>query len=230
MRTKQTFLFILAATLLFLFACGPDDDGITVTQIKTFVSVGADDGIIVNSPTRVVKDYFAGSQGYSITMGWNTNGSAMRGFLSFDVSSIVPSSDKTLVIDEARLRTYESNTNLNPFNAKGIRVVNCYLVDYGTLYKNDYDLEPIADCGVMAQAGNNVLEEHALNVTQPLNGFVNDYPAEKHFQFRLQFIPDENVAPLSTLSSAMWNIFSGDETSKVDYRPTLEIKYHYKKK
>lgn len=230
MKTKQLFLFILAAALLFLSACGDDDDGITITQIKTFVSVGANDGIIVNAPTRVVKDYYAGSQGYSITIGWDGNGSAMRGFLSFDVSSIIPSSDKTLVIDEARLRTYEANTNLNPFNASGIRTVNCYLVNYGTLDISDYDMPPIADCGVMAHDGFNVLEEHALNVTQPLNGFVNDYPAEKHFQFRLQFIPDENVAPLTKLSSAMWNIFSGDETSKVKYRPTLEIKYHYKKK
>ena len=230
MKTKQLFLFILAAALLFLSACEDDDGGIGITQIKTFVSVGANDGIIVNSPTRVVKDYYAGSQGYSITIGWDGNGYAMRGFLSFDVSSIIPSSDKMLVIDEARLRTYESNTNLNPFNASGIRMVNCYLVNYGTLDISDYDMPPIADCGAIAHDGFNVLEEHALNVTQPLNGFVNDYPDEKHFQFRLQFVPDENVAALSKLSSAMWNIFSGDETSKVNYRPTLEIKYHYKKR
>lgn len=230
MKTKQTFLFTLAAILLLLSACGPDDDGISVIQVKTFVSVGSNDGIIVNSPTRVVKDYFAGSQGYSITIGWDGNGSAMRGFLSFDVSSIMPSADKMLVIDEARLRTYESNTNLNPFNAQGIRFVNCYLVNYGTLDISDYDMPPIADCGVIAHDGHNVLKEHALNVTQQLNGFVNDYPVERHFQFRLQFIPDENVALPSALSSAMWDIFSGDETKKAEYRPTLEIKYHYKKK
>ena len=231
MKTKHFFLFILAAALLLLSACGDDDDGITISQTKTFVSVGANDGIIVNSPTRIVKDYYPGVQGYSITIGWDGNGSAMRGFLSFDVSSIIPSSDKTLVIDEALLRTYESNTNMNPFNASGIRTVNCYLLNYGTLDISDYDRAPIADCGVMAHDGHNVLKEHALNVTQPLNGFVNDYPAEKHFQFRLQFIPDENVKPLTALSSAMWNIFSGDETgSKVKYCPTLEIKYHYKKK
>ncbi len=234
MKNKSFYIFILTAILsmFFIIACEEDGvkDGVTISQIKEFISIGGDDGYIENLPTRVVHNYYAGPQGKSLNIGWNGNGFAMRGFISFDVSDMFPTANKELVIDEAVLSVYETNTNMHPFNGLGVRAVNCYLLDYGDLDKSDFALTPFADCGTITTWGYNVLKEYPLTITSFLKNYHQANPTNTKFQFRLQFVPDENVNPPSPLTTAMWNVFSGDETQKTDYRPKLMIKYHYRDK
>ena len=230
MRTKSFYNFILTViiSMLFMTACGTDD--VIFSPIKDFISLAGDDGYIENLPTRVVHSYDTGPQGKRLNIGWTGGGFTMRSFISFDVSDVFPKANKELVIEEAVLSVYENNTNNNPFNGLGVRVVNCYLLDYGDLDKSDYDLKPFADCGTITTAGHNVLKEYPLTITSFLKNYHQANPTNTKFQFRLQFVPDENVNPPSPLTSAMWNVFSGDETQKTDYRPKLMIKYHYRDK
>ena len=228
MKTRTRFNFFIIA-IIGLIACN-SEDGLTSTQIETFISSGDNDGYIENLSSPVVQNYFAGSQGKSLCVGWNSNGYCMRSFLSFDISTIMPSSDKELIINEALLQVYEANTNMHPFDGAGVRVVNCYLLNYGTLDISDYGLEPFSDCGAISTWGYNVLKEYPLNVTSAINNFLVTNPIESKLQFRLQFLPDGNVQNTSPLAGSMWNIFSGEETQKSDYRPKLTIKYHYKDK
>ncbi|NLO01643.1 MAG: hypothetical protein GX126_04885 [Bacteroidales bacterium] len=231
MKTKPYFSSYIIAiiTILGIMSC-KSDDGITLTQIKTFISSGDNDGYIENLSSPVVHNYFSGSQGKSLCVGWNSNGYCMRSFLNFDISTIMPSSDKELIIDEALLQVFEANTNMHPFDGAGVRVVNCYLLNYGTLDKSDYGLAPFADCGAISTWGYNVLKEYPLNVTAATNDFLVTNPTENKLQFRLQFLPDGNVQKSSPIVSSMWNIFSGEETQKSDYRPKLTISYHYNDK
>ena len=228
MRTKNGCRYFLASLLAMILTIACEKDGITVTPIKDFISLANDDGYIENLSTRVVHSYYSGPQGLALNIGWNGAGQSMRGFLSFDVSEIMPPADKELVIDEAILKVYEANTNMHPFDGAGVRVVNCYLLTYGSLDKTDYDLTPFADCGAITSWGYNVLKEYPLKVTSFLNSFHQANPSVTKFQFRLQFLPDGNVTPPSPLTSSMWSIFAGDETQKAAYRPTLTIKYHYR--
>lgn len=229
---KRPILLISLSLFIAVQGCKKDDESeIKIqTQTKTFISEGANDGIILNSTPKLVKDYYSGGQGKEITIGWDANGFAMRGFISFDVLSISPSTDKVLVIEDAVLKVYEANTNLNPFSGDGFRTVDCFLVDYKTLDINDYDDQYLGKCGVIASSGYSVLTEHPLNVTTQVASLIKSYPSTNKFQFRLQISSDGNVSNDSSLKQAMWNIFSGDETQLADYRPVLVIKYHYVKK
>lgn len=231
---KKLFFYISVAAILLSSACNDDDTGLKITQIKDFYSTGSKDGYIEHraSPLKpIIHGYYSHSQGKSLCTGWDANGRPMRSFLSFDISEIAGSADKELVIEEAILNVYEANTNLNPFNADGLRTVDCFLISYETLSTGTYDLAPEAACGTITSTGHNVLKEYPLNVTSALNNYLKENPAANSFQFRLQFIPDEATVPLSKLSSAMWLIFSGKEDgSKKDYRPKLSVKYYYKKK
>ncbi len=227
MKPKSYSHLFLASILTMSLLTACEKDEATISHIKSFASLPEEDGFIINSPTRIVHDYYVGSQGKSLNTGWNASGYSMRSFISFDVSDIMPPADKKLMIDEAILKVYEANTNMHPFDGEGIRAVNCYLLDYGALDLSDYDLAPFADCGTISTWGYNVLKEYPLKVTSFLKNFHQTNPAKTKFQFRLQFVPDGNVIPPSPLTSGMWNVFSGDETQKVDYRPTLMIKYHY---
>lgn len=219
---------------LFFAACKDDDTGLKITEIKDFYSVGSEDGYIEymgQNKKPDVKGYYNHTQGKTLCTGWNANGRPMRSFLSFDISGISGTDNKVLIIDEAILSVYEANTNMNPFNADGIRTVDCFLISYETLSPNSYDMAPVASCGTITGSGHNVLKEYPLNVTGALNNYLKENPKTNRFQFRLQFIPDESTEALSKLSSAMWLIFSGKEDgSKKDYRPKLTIKYYYRDK
>jgi len=228
MRKKNCCRYLLASLLALLLTTACEKDGVTVTQIRDFISLANDDGYIENLSNRVVHSYYTGPQGRALNVGWNGTGHAMRGFISFDLSDIMPPASRELVIDEALLKMYEANTNMHPFDGAGMRAVNCYLLEYGSLDKSDYDLAPFADCGTITSWGYNVLKEYPLKITSFMNSFHQANPTTTKFQFRLQFVPDGNVTPPSPLTSAMWSFFAGDETAKTDYRPTLTIKYHYR--
>jgi len=196
---------------------------------KTFVSDADNEGYIVNSNQKTLFPYYTGGQGKEITIGWNEQGFAMRGFISFNFSGISAKAGETLVIDKALLRVFEANTNMHPFNGDGQRSVQCYLVDYEDLDPGDFDLQPIDNCGTIAITGYSVLTEHPLVVTQKVNALFKAKPATTKFQFRLQFTSDDNLSGGSQLKQSMWNIFAGSEDHKTDYRPFLVLKYHYHK-
>ena len=232
---KTNFLFFTVfALLVFVQACKKDDSqtlgASTAPVVKTFISDAGNDGVIINSTPKVVQDYYAGGQGKEITIGWNASGYAMRGFLSFDISSIAPSSENKLVVDEAVLKVYEANTNLLPFTAVGARSVVCYLLDYGTLDATDYNMPTKDFCGTLATASAGVLSEKSLAVNSALASLLTSNPTTNKFQFRLQFSTDDNVSNTGPLSQAMWNVFAGDETGLLNYRPVIVVKYHYEKK
>jgi hypothetical protein len=239
-REKINWPFLgMINTLLLCIAvfqgCEKNDDDNSTTA--TLVSVAQMDGYIENSSPRIIHNYASGSQGKEIRIGWNYDGSATRGFLNFDITSILPGDDAELVIEKAELFVYESNTNLHPFDGDGgNRTVEVYLVDYGsTLDVNDYNTAEIASCGTIASWGYNVLNEHNLLVTSELRNIIDADPALSRIQFRLQFTGDNNVLNTNTsdLDGSMWNIFSGDEDDydegTTDFRPQLVISYHHEK-
>ncbi len=218
---KLKYLLFLAISL-GLAACSKE----TPSKTVTILSEQDIDGHIINSIPKTVR-----VSDLSLDMGWN-GGSTMRAFLSFDVSNIMPSGSETLVIEKAVLKVYENNTNMLPFSGEGAtRVVEAYLLDYGTLDATDFDCATIANCGVIANWGYNVLEEHALNVSDAVINYAEGNTSITSLQFRFQFTNNANVAVSSTLSSAMWRIYSGEDqgVNFNDYRPVLVISYHWEK-
>ena len=155
---KKSILFIVLAILFIVPVWGQANK--TQFFTKSFISEVDNEGIITNSTPRVFTPYYAGGQGKEITIGWNAQGHAMRGFLSFDFSGIKPTSGDVLVIDRALLKVYEANTNMLPFNGDGVRTVECYLVDYQNLDISDFDLQATDNCGTVAVTGYSVLTEH----------------------------------------------------------------------
>ncbi len=233
---KSTLLTLISFVALFLFnGCHKydgDEDETTKTVTKNFISEGAKDGYMEYRGTifRPLKfDFYSHSTGKALCIGWSENSNPMRGFLSFDISQLTPPTGEKLIIEDVTLSVFEVNTNLLPFTTDGQRVVKCYLVTYGTLANESFNLSPLADCGTIATNGYNSLKEHSLKVTTPVKQFIADNPTNKEIQFRLQFEGDTNVTTPSNLKNAMWLIFSGDEESKTDYRPRLRIKYHFEK-
>jgi hypothetical protein len=224
MKSVLFLAFILLVTISG-FAIDPKIQVLT----KSFISDVDNEGYITNSSPKVSFPYYSGGQGKEITIGWDGQGFAMRGFISFNFSVIKPKAGETLVIDKAILKVFEANTNMHPFNGDGVRSVECYLVDYQDLDPNDFDIQPIDNCGTIAINGYSVLTEHPLVVTQKVTSMLQTNPATTKFQFRLQFTSDDNLTAGSQLKQSMWNIFAGAEDRKMAYRPMLVLRYHYRK-
>ncbi len=221
---KYTCLSLLF--LFIVFACKKEDEPKTITL--TAVS----DGYIINTTPRTVSKFYDGLCGRNIQIGWKSSGEAMRGFLTFNLSDILPGNDEDLEILNADLKVYECNTNLHPFDGdNGSRNVEVYLVDYHTLDGSDYGIVPLDTCGIIATWGYNVLEEHALNLTNTIRQYYRMDPINNTtVQFRLQFSEDENIANPNTsdLDGSIWSFFAEEETSYTEMRPTLEIEYRHK--
>jgi hypothetical protein len=223
---NKKYLLYLAISLLFI-SCKKDKDESTnntiTSQTVTIISSGTLDGHIINSTPKTIKD-----AENTLDMGWS-GGKTMRSFLSFDISNII-SSGKKLVIEKAILKVYEYNTNMLPFTGEGVdRVVETYLIDYGTLDATDFDKTTIANCGVLTNTGYNVLKEYTQNVTTYVVNYLGSYTAVTKLQFRLQFTHNDNVPTTSTLEDAMWRIYSGDDQGATynPYRPVIVITYHW---
>jgi hypothetical protein len=224
MKSVLFLAFILLVTISG-FAIDPKIQVLT----KSFISDADNEGYITNSNPKVLFPYYSGGQGKEITIGWDAQGFAMRGFISFNVSGLKSKNGEQLVIDKATLKIFEANTNMHPFNGDGQRSVQCYLVDYQDLDPNDFNIQPIDNCGTIAINGYSVLTEHPLVVSQKLTALMQTNPSTTKFQFRLQFTNDDNLSEGSQLKQSMWNIFAGSEDRKMAYRPLLVIKYHYRK-
>lgn len=233
MKTNLFLLVVLATTIAFS-SCNKDDKEVNkdVNAEKTFISEAANDGVVTNSTPQTVSDFYTSGAGRKeITMGWDANGYSMRGFISFNVTSILPASGQTLVIDNAVLNVFQANSNLFPFADN--KTMLCYLLDYGiTLDAADYDAVTISSCGVIASASKGVLDGFSINITSVLNSYISSVPLASRYQFRLQSNSLSNVTSTSSQAQAMWNIFAGDQPLMAgnDYRPQLTIKYHYQTK
>jgi hypothetical protein len=220
--------YLIFVFIFFIFACGKNGDNGDVT--KTMEIPVSSSGTIINSSPREIVDYFQGSQGNELRIGWNNDGYAMRSFLSFSVSQILPSSDKELIINSAILKVYESNTLLFPFVGDGgSRNVLVSLMDYEDLDESDYDAPVFALCGIIAADGYDALKEYSLDITDAVYNHYLAMPSNTdYFRFRLQFNSDNNIPDLenSELDGSMWNIFSKEGDS--EYVPVLEIDYTHK--
>ncbi len=228
MNAVKKNLPILLLLLITLNMSGQTKKTI-INKSKTFRSEAVADGYITSAKNNIVSDYFGGSQGKEILIGWNSTGQTMRGFVSFDVSGILPVEGEQLVIDNAVLSIYQANWNKSPFNRSGERAVECYLMEYDALDGADFDGRTIANCGVIAANYGDVLNEFPLNVTTSLNKNLSSMSMPGKFQFRLQFTSDDKSGELA---GADWDIFSGDQELMAgnDFRPKLTVKYHYQKK
>jgi hypothetical protein len=125
---------------------------------------------------------------------------------------------------------YIENTNLFPFTQGTSRVVNTYLVNYGTLDGRDYDGDILADCGVIASTPTSVLTEHPLDVSIPVARYITSNASVPDLQFRLEFTHGDDIATLANLLyNAMWCIYSGENQEALlnAYRPVLVLTYHY---
>jgi hypothetical protein len=227
-------LLIAFLAIVSIISCSKSDDEPLVTQTKTILSSASLDGSIENYTIKTPNTSY-----YRLQIGWN-GGYASRAFLSFDLSSVLPTAaDQKMVIEKAVLKVYEQNTNMMPFTGEGgNRVVETYLLNYGTtLTGSAFGQATLANCGVIAVTGYSVLTEHPLDVTSFVSAYYNGsytgspYTATQ-FQFRLQFTNNDNVNSSSTLDNAMWCIYSGDDqgANLNPYRPVLQLIYHYEKR
>lgn len=205
-------------------SCSKEEDKISTysKELKPF-----SDGTITNSTPRAIADNFDGSNGKALRIGWDYDGPAMRSFITFDITSILPSEEEEITIESAVFKVYEENTNLLPFDGNNeVRTVEAYLLDYQNLDFNDFDLTPVAHCGTMATWGYNVLEEHSLDVTSVLSDYLSTSPETiSQIQFRLQFTDDTTVPQTdnSGYDGGMWCIFAKEDNS--EYVPRLSIEY-----
>ncbi len=218
-------VFILPLT----FSCEKSDEG----NHPVNISFGPfSDATITNSDPRTIANNFDGSNGKALRIGWDYEGPAMRSFITFDISSILPSTDQELIIESAVLKVYEENTNLLPFDGNNeTRTVDVYLLDYDNLDFNDFDLDPIAACGTIASWGYNVLEEHTLDVTSFVSDYLSTDPGNiSQVQFRLQLTDDTSVPQTdnSGYDGNMWSIFAKEDNS--EYVPLLNIEYSIQSK
>jgi hypothetical protein len=216
------YLFLFSVFTAFL-SCEEDksEAEVLVVDLKPF-----SDATITNSVPRTIADNFEGAHGKALRIGWDYVGPAMRSFITFDISSILPDSDEELIINNATLIVYEENTNLHPFDVnKESRTIDVYLLDYDNLDFSDFDLTPIASCGSIATWGYNVLEGHSLDVTAYLSDYYSNNMDVDKVQFRLQ-ITDDIVVPQTDNSGYdgnMWSIFAKEDYS--EHVPRLNIEY-----
>lgn len=221
--SKINILIILALVAGIISSCKKDDTG---TKSVTLISDADKDGYIANSSPRMVNTTDA-----SIRIGWD-DGISARGFVSFDITGIVPSGDKTMVVEKAILTVHQKNYNFLPFtgNYDGImRVAEAYLLNYGTLDNSDYNLATIANCGVLASSQLALNAEASLNVTEYVADYMKETSGVSNIQFRIQFTNDANTTN-NQLEHARWFLFPGEDTDDEDYmefRPALEITFHY---
>jgi len=211
------------AAAIAITSCKKDNDDAIVTKTITVLSDADLDGHIINSSPSVVN-----STDDRLLMGWS-GGIPSRSFISFDISEIAPAEDKTLVIEKVVLMVYEQNTNMSPFDGADdtSRVVEAYLVNYGSLDKTDYNKEAFANCGVITNAMGGVLHEFTLNVTEFVGDYLQQNSSSTNIQFRLQLTHD-NIATEHVMNSAGWYIYSGEDQGNTynRYRPVLDITYH----
>jgi len=225
---KRFLLCLIAIVCIGTFpSCNDDDDNMLTTTLTA-----SSGGFIVNAAPREIYDMVLGAGNkVELRTGWNSSGHAMRSFLTFDISTIIPADQsKKINFDRIILKVYESNTNLHPFTGDGgQRVVNVYFGYFGTLDFTDYNFSQFGLAGIIAASGYNVLKEYSLDVT---NIAVQYYELNLDFltslEFRLQFSDDDNLAnPLtSELTGSMWNIFAEEGTLNSNaYDPVLQISY-----
>ncbi|HEX3008118.1 MAG TPA: hypothetical protein VHO90_10930 [Bacteroidales bacterium] len=221
---KLKYLLFLAVSAIAVSCSKSDDEDEPVSETITFLSNKDLDGHIVNSTPRTVKN--AESR---LDIGW-TGGASTRSFLTYDLVGITPPVQRVLKVEKVVLKVYEKNTNMLPFTGEGIqRVVEVYLLNYGTLDASDFDRATSENCGVITNTGYSVLKEYTLDVTGPVNRYLASGGSISRLQFRLQLTHNENVnTTTSTLGQAMWSLFSGEDQADLnDYRPRIDVTYKW---
>lgn len=222
MKHLNIFLFTL---LLILFACKKEDEP------KSIKLTAVSDGYITNTNPRAINEFFDGLCGRNIQIGWTNGGEAIRGFVTFNISEILPGEGKELEILNAELTLFECNTNLHPFDGdNSSRNVEVYLLEYNVLDASDYLAQAADTCGTIATWGYNVLAEYTLNVMETIEEYSNSQSSNIMVQFRIQFSEDDNISNPNTsdLDGSTWSFFAEEETSYTEMRPTLEIEYKHK--
>ncbi len=223
---NHVLILVLVVSSIIITSCKEEKK----EETKTISLTATSDGYIINSSPRIISQYYDGSCGYNIQVGWTSSGYAVRGFISFDISSILPQENEILTINKAELKVYECNTNLQPFDGdNSTRYVEAYLVNYGALDVNDFDLDEISYCGTLATWGYNVLKEYPLDIISSLETFFNSEPEDvSSIQFRIQFTDDNNITDTnnSDLDGSSWQFFAQENNN--EYQPVLEIEYTIK--
>lgn len=214
---RRLFYFLIFTFLLL--SCNEEDQiGVTRTFRPHL------DATIINSDPPEIHNYFNGSQGKEIRVGWNDEGKSMRSFINFDLNDILPSYNQELTIDSAVFRVYEANTRLLPF--QGNRSVLVSLINSRVIREEDFDTPIVALCGIIASNSYGVLNEYILDVTEVLNSYINSTDGEvEKLTFRLQFTSDGNISnpDQSSLDGSSWSIFAREDDG--GYTAALEIKY-----
>lgn len=223
---KSSYLLFVLLFAIFIGSCNKDED-----KEKTVTLIAVSDGYVSNTNPRAVIESFDGLCGKNIQIGWNNAGKALRGFVTFDITPILPGDGEVLTINSSVLKVNECNTNLHPFDGDGgSRTVQAHLVEYGILDANDYNIYEINTCGTIATTGYNVLQEHSFDVKNAVSTYYERDPDNiTTFQFRFQFTNDANIAnpDVSELDGSTWSFFA-EESGDQEYRPRLEIVYTLK--
>lgn len=143
-----------------------------------------------NCPITVTLNSTRGLDGYVTSTGsavtWsqamvgdNSANIAVRGFLSFDISSIPPSAN----IISATLRAYQEGVNGTPYADLGNVIVDH--LDYGTtLDGTDYDLAALQS-NVGSLSNNAAIEYKTLDVTARVKADINDGRARSQYRLLL---------------------------------------------
>lgn len=212
-------LVLVLCVAILCTACGGADAG-DGPSTETFYSEAAQEGMITKGTFLDVDSFRDGAQGRELRAGWNDNDYAMRAYLSFDVSSIIPSGD-SLVIDKATVTVYESNTSNLPFNADWFGL---YYLEYGVLEGDDYNSDGTF-CAIIADSGYNTLKAYSVDVSEEVVLYF-DPAGETRIQFCIRNHNTSDTTPSGLTGNDYWAIFAGSEVDLPEYRPKLVVEYH----
>ena len=215
-RTIIALEGVLATAVLSLAAC-VDAGPVSVT----LPSVARLDGSV---DSQGVVDASSGE----MEIGRNASGYGVRGFLTFDVSTVVPLDDtEAIELVSADLSVYENNVNLDPWDSMGNARLE--IVDAGdTLDVADFDRAAIADAG-LASSASSWLEFHALSVTPAVQQVLDDtdpsaLPELQWLQFRVRFEDDTDTND-ATLTNHHWDLNTAEATEPAASGPELTLVY-----
>ncbi len=207
MKSSLRVLGVVVLTALLavlLTTCGTDGDSYptTVASTVTLNSTKGVDGFVTSMGSAVTwTQIMVGDTGADI---------GVRGFLSFDISSIPPGSN----IISSTLRNYQEAVIGTPYTDLGNVIVDH--LDYGaTLDGADYNLAALQDnIGILSN--NASIEFKTLNVTARLQDDINN--GRTRSQYRMLFpnpTDNDNIEDAAFFTQAKCG----------DYSPELVVTY-----
>lgn len=164
---RRLIVFVCAAVFIFGLAFLGCDMGSTGGKNQTNDFNPTIDGTVDD-------DQVAETTGDEMEVGIDASDNAQRGFVSFDFSSIEPSSGEIEIVS-AVFKVYMANFNLLPYDELGPVLVD--RVDFGsTLDATDWSEEIVeaSNIGTLSNSTDDWMDYTSLDVTDQVEAVVSD--------------------------------------------------------